>query len=440
MSDITPEALMRAALAEVLATQYDRVPAVVVRSPPGAGKTGIVERVSAQGAMRLGERCMVATQTNEQAFDLIRRMTIRYPSLTIYMMASKDLLIPAALRAIGNLRIIHSAGDLPNGPVVVIGNAAKWSWLDAHGALFDLQIVDEAYQLPDYRFHLISGLAHRIMLVGDPGQIDPLIRSEIERWRTDQAGPQVPCPSALLQRHPGVRQISLPASRRLVADTVSFVQPAFYGELPFVALSQHRSINFTAAGLTAVDAALDASAAGASMNFVQLPTAVVGQVDDELVEEMVHLICRVMARGATLRETGEPIPVTSGMIGVACAHVSQVNAVRERLGSRFADVFVETANRFQGLERPIMLVYHPLSGRADATEFHLDAGRLCVMLSRHSVACFVFGRQGIERQLLRYAPSGDRPLGSQDDPEYVGWRAHITLLRSLTERGRIFPI
>ena len=32
-----------------------------------------------------------------------------------------------------------------------------------------------------------------------------------------------------------------------------------------------------------------------------------------------------------------------------------------------------------------MLVYHPLSGHADADEFHFDANRLCVMISLHSV-------------------------------------------------------
>jgi len=38
-----------------------------------------------------------------------------------------------------------------------------------------------------------------------------------------------------------------------------------------------------------------------------------------------------------------------------------------------------------------MFVQHPLSGRADATDFHLDAGRLCVLLSGHRVACWILG-------------------------------------------------
>src|SRR5262245_32559346 len=115
-------------------------------------------------------------------------------------------------------------------------------------------------------------------------------------------------------------------------------------------------------------------------------------------------------------------------------------SVRERLGAALGDVFVETANRFQGLERPLMFVQHPLSGRTDATEFHLDSGRLCVLLSRHRVACWIFGRGGIARQLQRYAPVGDRSLGISDDPEFKGWRANVELMRALAQRDRIYPV
>ncbi|WP_432644254.1 hypothetical protein [Nocardia cyriacigeorgica] len=46
-------------------------------------------------------------------------------------------------------------------------------------------------------------------------------------------------------------------------------------------------------------------------------------------------------------------------------------------------VAVNTANRLQGPEFEVVIVVHPLSGRRDATAFHLEAGRLCVLTSRH---------------------------------------------------------
>ena len=88
----------------------------------------------------------------------------------------------------------------------------------------------------------------------------------------------------------------------------------------------------------------------------------------------------------------------------------------------------------------MMLVHHPLSGRADATGFHLDAGRLCVMLSRHRIACFVVSRGGIEEMLLRYAPAGERVLGMEVDEEFEGWRAHLSLVQALQREARVVSL
>lgn len=434
------EELARQTLERVLATQWDQAPAVIVNSGPGAGKTGIVERVAALTIARLGQRCMIAAQTNQQAFDLARRIASHYTSFETHLLTKAGLTIPAHLTVLRGLRIVDSASHLPEGPCVVIANAAKWSWIDVHEPLFDVQLIDEAFQLPDYGFHMIAGLARRYVQVGDPGQIDPLIRCEIERWRSDPSGPHVPAPSALRRRHPGIPVIDLPVSRRLVADTVSFVQPAFYPALPFAALGGQRALSFGVPGVLPIDQPLDAAAQSASITFTQLPACIAGEVDEQLVAVLVRAIVRLLERRATVANDGDPTPLTPEMIGVTCAHVSQVSAIRELMGRELDGVLVETANRFQGLERPVMFVYHPLSGRADANAFHLDAGRLCVMLSRHRVACFVFGRDGITRQLRNYAPVGDRALHIPGDTEFRGWQAHLHLMEALARAGRIHQV
>lgn len=427
------------ALEAVLRTQWAGQRATVLRSPPGAGKTGVAERLALQSARLLHERCMLVTQTNEQAFDLARRLAANSGQFPIHLFVRQGLDLPADFAHLPSLTIVNRMADLPPGPSISIGNAAKWSWLQTPEALFDLQIVDEAFQLPDYRFQLIANLAARHVLIGDPGQIDPFVTCDIERWRCDPAGPQVACPTALIERHPTVAQLELPVSRRLNTDTVRLVQPAFYPDLPFAAMSSDRSISFGVAGIMPFDAALDAVAGGSSIVMVELPAQITGQIDSDLAHELVSAIQRLLGRQPTLRDDGRTPDVTPDMIGVVCAHVNQVNAVRERLGPDLADVFVETANRFQGIERPFMFVHHPLSGRADATAFHLDAGRLCVMLSRHRVGCWIFGRAGIAEQLQRFAPIGDRALGIDDDPEFRGWSAHLSIMLSLTRSGRIYP-
>lgn len=439
----TPEMLANEAVTEVLKTQWDGEPALRLDSPPGAGKTWVVERLAVQAMELHREQCMISTQTNEQAFDLARRLAGGFPNLPFHLFAKKGLLLPEVLTALPNLVVVRSGNDLPAGPSVVISNAAKWFWIKDPPP-FDLQIVDEAFQLPDYRFQQIAGLARRFVLVGDPGQIPPVVTCEIERWKCDRAGPHVACPKALVERHPNVRRLALPVSRRLVADTVRFVQPAFYPDLPFTALSGDgaRRLRLTTpvSGRTSIDAALNIAAAGASLCMVELPAKITGEVDEDVAVTIVRMIGRLFQRGPTVMEDGLTRNLHPSMIGIVCAHVSQVNAIRERLPVELSEVFVETSDRFQGLERQLMFVHHPLSGRADASAFHLEAGRLCVMMSRHRIACWLVGREGIADRLLRHAPSGDRVLGIDEDAEFEGWRAHLSILRKLADERRVLGL
>src|ERR1700680_1410236 len=63
-----PELLATEAVTVVLKTQWDGEPAVRLDSPPGAGKTWVVERLAVQAMELHREQCMISTQTNEQAF------------------------------------------------------------------------------------------------------------------------------------------------------------------------------------------------------------------------------------------------------------------------------------------------------------------------------------------------------------------------------------
>lgn len=426
------------ALREVLRSQYLRLPALILDSPPGAGKTGVVVRLAAQALAVLEERCMVVTQTNRQSFDVARRLACGFPRLAFTLFCSADLTLPADLKVRGNLRVVHKTEELPSGPCVVLANAKKWAWVSEACEGFDCQLIDEAYQLHDAGFHLIAGLAERVVLVGDPGQIDPVVSCEVERWTDDPAGPHRPCPTALLARYPDLPRMALPISRRLVADTVSVVQPAFYPDLPFAALCDQEDRGLELAEGASQDCQLLRRACdGESLLLYELPEKLTGEVDEDLADAMVSLIHRLCSGEVLVRDGASPAPLLPDQIGVVCAHVSQVSAVRERLSEDFAEVLVETSNRFQGLERAVILVHHPLSGRATPRDFHLDAGRLCVMLSRHRVACFVFARAGIEEHLRQDLPQSDRVLGAEEDPAFDGWRAQEAVMRAL--RGRSGP-
>jgi hypothetical protein len=124
-------------------------------------------------------------------------------------------------------------------------------------------------------------------------------------------------------------------------------------------------------------------------------------------------------------------------VGVVVSHREQVSAVAQALGPLADQVLVETANRFQGLERKVVFGIHPLSGVLHPSDFHLNPGRMCVMMSRHQVICFLLSRAGLGEALMSYMPDDDRFLGQVDDPSYGGWRAHEAVWRRLENESRV---
>ncbi|RSM36166.1 helicase, partial [Actinoplanes sp. ATCC 53533] len=124
-----------------------------------------------------------------------------------------------------------------------------------------------------------------------------------------------------------------------------------------------------------------------------------------------------------------PRSVTPDRIAVGAAHRDQVAALRAALID-LPEVTVDTANRLQGREYDVTVVLHPLSGRRDATAFHLEAGRLCVLTSRHRQACVVVGRTGI-RELLDAHPSSE-PVHLHEPVKFPdGWAANQIVMEHL---------
>lgn len=76
-------------------------------------------------------------------------------------------------------------------------------------------------------------------------------------------------------------------------------------------------------------------------------------------------------------------PLSHERIGVLCALRSQergeVAAPALDRGERAG----RDCTRYPGLKGDFVLIWRPLAGRPRTSGFHFDAGRLCVMLSRH---------------------------------------------------------
>ena len=401
---------------------------VVVDSPPGAGKSTLVVRAAGELAAA-GSPLMIVAQTNEQVDDLIERLGTRFPEVRVGRLSAVDYEASARVREHPACRVGAKLADIGS-PAVTIGTAAKWATVTE--GTWAWAIVDEAYQMRSDALLRVAPRFERALFVGDPGQLDPFSTVDSDRWRGLAWDPMQSAVAVLLRNNPHLPVHRLPVSWRLPASAEGVVSRAFY---PFTgfrsgAAAHERELRFTApATVGRTDAALD-EAARSGWALLELPARHTIRTDAEAVAAVAALTRRLVERRALARSGGDARPVTPDRIAVGAAHRDQVAALRAALGD--VPVDVDTANRLQGREYDVTVFLHPLSGRRDATAFHLEAGRLCVLASRHRQACVVVARAGI-RDLLDEHPSTE-PVHLNEPVRFPdGWAAHQTMLAHLEE-------
>src|SRR5262249_32025927 len=107
---------------------------------------------------------------------------------------------------------------------------------------YDVCLTDEAYMVPwrDLPPALLVG--RQQILIGDPGQLPPVIEVETEEWAAMPDGPHLPSPIALEWQRgqpgsplPPLRRLRLPTPLRLRPAPAALVQRHFYPTHPFVA-------------------------------------------------------------------------------------------------------------------------------------------------------------------------------------------------------------
>ena len=438
------EAAARARLAteEILASMESVPRGVVVDSPPGAGKSTLVVRAATE-LVRRGHRVMVIAQTNEQVDDrtdvLAGYLAGHDGDLRIGRLYSESHRVGRRVERHQSVVSAKSAGELLECQVV-LSTAHKWATVTSDEQ-WAWAIVDEAYQMRSDLLLRVAGLFAKALFVGDPGQLDPFSVVEVDRWSGLSWDPTTSAVEVLLNHNDHVPVKRLPVSWRLPASAAPVVSEAFYPFNPFTAATspQERRLEFGASALgdNSVDRALEL-AARSGWALYELPRAHKPRTDREAVRACAELAARLLERAArTISERSpDPLPVTPDRIAVGTAHRDQATAVRAALAERGAEsVTVDTANRLQGREFDVTIVLHPLSGRRDATAFHLEAGRLCVLTSRHRHACVVVARKGIP-DLLDAHPSV-APVHLNVPVKFPdGWEAQQAIMAHL-ERHRV---
>jgi prephenate dehydrogenase len=78
-------------------------------------------------------------------------------------------------------------------------------------------------------------------------------------------------------------------------------------------------------------------------------------------------------------------------------------------------VLIGTVNALQGLERTAVVALHPMAGYRSAESFALDAGRMCVTLTRHRAHLSIITD-----------PATEPLLAASDDPQASAALAVLT--------------
>jgi hypothetical protein len=400
---------------------------VVVDSPPGAGKSTLVVRVAGELAGS-GESLMIVAQTNEQVDDLIARLAVAFPALSVGRLSAVDYVPSARVTGHPDCRVGAKVGDLRS-PAITIATAAKWATVTE--GTWPWAIVDEAYQMRSDALLRVASRFERALFVGDPGQLDTFSTVDVDRWTGLSWDPLQSAVAVLLRHNPALPVHRLPVSWRLPHTAVPVVAAAFYPNTCFRSGTGpgERSMTFATPAISALDEVLDA-AARTGWGFHEMPARFTVRTDAEAAAACATLASRALARGGVATSEAGSVSLAPERLAIGAAHRDQVAAIRSYLPPSAAGVAVDTANRLQGREFDLTIVLHPLSGRQDATAFHLEAGRLCVLTSRHRHACVVVARAGIA-ELLDAHPSTE-PVHPNVPVRFPdGWEANQSMLAHL---------
>lgn len=404
----------------------------VVKAPPGSGKTHTLVE-SLEACIKGRRRIVIAAQTNNQVDEICERIAIRYPKQSVIRFSSAGHARPADMDP--RVSFVSSKRDLPDGPILMVSTVAKLALSRFDGG-FDLLFVDEAWQMAWADFLTVRHAADRYVLIGDPGQIPPTVAIDVDRWESTLHSPHVATPTLILSNPslaPLRTELQLPTCRRLPYDSVQLVN-GFYdfrfdseakpGDRFIRATRTARAIGPADLGLDSALVNMWSSRRPATTSIIQMTTPDGGLpvgTDVELAHFTADVVARLLDRSCEVSTNAEekaaPRRLVPRDIGVVSTHNLMNTAIQNALASRsskYSSIRVTTPERWQGLEKPVMVAVHPLSGVRSPSAFDLETGRLCVMASRHRSACFFIMRDHVDATLDEHLPLADQALGGLD--------------------------
>lgn len=344
---------------------------VLVDAPPGGGKTAALTTLLSHLANRFGRdlpHITVATPTRAQARSLYDRL-IEFVHPAQVNLAVRDAEVPKrAPGALSRQQVKDMGRGLIEIRTIASLRSAYKGTLNTHGR--KIVLFDEAYQATFADVAAAASRFDQVVMVGDPGQIGPVVTVDTGAWESLRRAPHRRAPEAFATMDFAVK-LAMDSSYRLGPRTVEAIAPIY----PFTftsarperhLLDEHGQVvpEIVHVPVPDVDQSLD----------VRLMQTIVGRVRDLV--------------GSTAVDTDSEGTTTSVLTEADVAVVVALNTQVTMLSGMLAaagleNVTVGTADKLQGGEWRAIVALDPMAG-GSASVHHLSIGRLCVMASRHT--------------------------------------------------------
>lgn len=432
-------------------------PWVLVQGPPGTGKTHVIAEAAWHLAAQ-GKRVLITACTNTAVDNALARIVSRGCTQVLRVQSStrattdlRNALQNAGLsfekvfsvdmgRRIASLDEIReeissrlivaaTANACTNSPIFNILETlhAQLSGEDSgtkkgspatKSPIFDVVIMDEASQLVEPLALAAVRLARRVIMVGDPQQLPPVVTAADAR--TESVAGTVP--KTLLNANVGgldrslfqrMQQYWTPTLLRVQYRMNSHIQEfpsqAFYHGLvqPAPEVANRRfPVHLTECALLTPELRRRLDPEHPCVWVDAGDSAVTGHRHPAEVQEIIQTVQGVVQ---IWRERGESLP--PDLLGIVSPYRAQCFAIRAALRDTLREeewrvIEVETADRFQGREKEAILISLVAT---DWSDFVMDSRRLNVTLTRARTKLIVFGSRAVGRRMFEvYQP---RPSG-----------------------------
>lgn len=346
----------------------DRV--TVIESPPGAGKTTLITEVLLRLLIDSNLTIVVACPTRRGAADIASRL--------VEVLGTEDSAPKVVFSVKGEVTPAGCYTSNPFGRSVIVRTAASCKFGPPE---VDLLIFDEAYQVTYSDAVKAASKCQQVLMVGDPGQIGPVITLNAKFWSNSRVDPSSRAPEVFAQMENAV-VLNMDATFRVGQQTVDAIAP-LYG-FPFTSKRPQRHImeNPTTRFEEIEAHRIPRVASRTDLNLMRA-------VIDHAMSFLGRTVEDHDADGTVATSVIEPAD-----IAIIVPHNDQATLLDAMLRNTLHHalafpgaaeaVYVGTADRAQGGQWKVVLALDPMIGHVKAGGHQLALGRLCVMLSRHT--------------------------------------------------------